>query len=92
MINNITKSSSVAGLLIIPCITGQVLQIFIGTFVVKYFAKKVIDDDALPPYNEIELAENSQADDQRQAEDRLQEFVEKESSDNLACLPDQQIV
>jgi solute carrier family 10 (sodium/bile acid cotransporter), member 7 len=41
IISNIAANPSQAGLLIIPCITGQVLQIFIGSFVAKYFSRQV---------------------------------------------------
>lgn len=39
VISNIAKSSKDAGLYIIPCILGQLIQIFIGAIVARYFTK-----------------------------------------------------
>jgi len=39
IINDIAKTSSQAGLYVIPCVIGQLIQILIGSVVAKHFAK-----------------------------------------------------
>ena len=43
VITNISTTGAQKGLMAIPCIIGQLLQIFIGSFVVKYLSKMVDD-------------------------------------------------
>lgn len=42
VINIIAKSGQEKGLLMIPCLLGQLAQIFVGSFVSNYFAKQML--------------------------------------------------
>lgn len=45
VITNITKNTAQAGLFTLPCVIGQLLQIFVGSFVAKHFATRVVQED-----------------------------------------------